>query len=295
MSVMANGFSNLSTEIQSRTVTTAVGTSTSAGEHAADLHNEIHQVSRTMSNPAFRATYEAGFEEALSKLASFIKHQDRAQILSGSDIQLSTQEEKGWRGEDEEKQLGGIADPKKITEETQMSITRTIIGSFQVHSRKSRLEQPDWKSSAEYEYRTSLRYHPAPWLLRWGIVSSGLSLITSSSTQGWKNVIRTFRAVPDSAPIFEFCKTGNLAAARTLLASGQASVLDTNSLGWTPLHVSRSSNHHPVHYLSRQGLTHIGKFASYACDIETSRLLINAGADTNALTYDFPLGNYEIW
>lgn len=255
MSVMANGFSNLSTEIQSRTVKTSVGTSTSAGDHAADLHNEIHQVSRTMSNPAFRATYEAGFEEALSKLASFIQHQDRAQILSGSDIQLSTQKKKDPRGDDEEKRLGGIADPKKITEETQMSITRTIIGSFQVHSRKSRLEQPDWKTSAEYEYQTSLRYHPAPWLLRWGIISSGLSLITSSSTQGWKNVIRTFRAVPDSAPIFEFCKTGNLAAARTLLASGQASVLDTNSLGWTPLHVSQSSTRPTIQYSSRQGLT----------------------------------------
>lgn len=239
MSIMANGFSNLSKEIQSRTITTSVGTSTSAGEHVADIHDEIQQVSRTMSNPAFKATYEAGFEEALNKLASFIKHQDRVQALSGSDIHLSARETNGLEEKDEEKRLAGTSDPKKVLEETKMSITRTIIGNFQVHSRKSRLEQPDWKSSAEYEYQTSLRYHPAPWLLKWGIFSSGLSLITSSSTQGWKNVVRTFRAVPDSAPIFEFCKTGNLAAARTLLASGQASVLDTNSLGWTPLHVSR--------------------------------------------------------
>ncbi|KAK8104487.1 uncharacterized protein PG998_011520 [Apiospora kogelbergensis] len=88
---------------------------------------------------------------------------------------------------------------------------------------------------------------------------------------GWKNTLRTFRAVPDSVAIFEFCRSGNLPAVRTMLTSGQASALDTNSIGWTPLH-----------------------FASYACDDEISRLLIDAGADVNALTYDFPLGNYEI-
>lgn len=37
------------------------------------------------------------------------------------------------------------------------------------------------------------------------------------------------------------------------------------------------------------------KFASWSCNIELCKLLLEAGADKEALTYDFPGGNYEVW
>jgi len=92
----------------------------------------------------------------------------------------------------------------------------------------------------QYEHTTSYTIYPATWLIRLGF-HCGLRLgFLSSSTQGWKNTIMTFCPVPDDALIFEFSKEGNLSAVRKLLSGGHASVRDTDSLGYTPLHVSCS-------------------------------------------------------
>jgi len=91
----------------------------------------------------------------------------------------------------------------------------------------------------QYEHTTSYTIYPATWLIRLGF-HCGLRLgFLSSSTQGWKNTMKTFCPVPDDALIFEFSKEGNLPAVRSLLSGGHASVGDTDSRGCTPLHVSR--------------------------------------------------------
>jgi len=92
----------------------------------------------------------------------------------------------------------------------------------------------------QYEHTTSYTIYPATWLIRLGF-HCGLRLgFLSSSTQGWKNTIMTFCPVPDDALIFEFSKEGNLSAVKKLLSGGHASVQDTDSQGYTPLHVSCS-------------------------------------------------------
>ena len=58
------------------------------------------------------------------------------------------------------------------------------------------------------------------------------------SIQGLKNTLKTFRPVPDDALIFEFCRQGNASAVMSLLSGGHASIRDTDSHGFTPLHVS---------------------------------------------------------
>jgi hypothetical protein len=82
-------------------------------------------------------------------------------------------------------------------------------------------------------------FHPADWLVWLGMQTS-LDVMISKSTRGWQNNLssRTFRAVSDDALIFEFCETGNVEGIRTLLARGDASVMDRDPDGWTPLHVS---------------------------------------------------------
>ena len=90
----------------------------------------------------------------------------------------------------------------------------------------------------QQEHETSCVIYPALWLIRLGI-QHGLRLgFLSSSTQGWKHTLNFFCPVPDDALIFEFCRQGNVPAVRSLLSGGHASVRDTDSRGYTPLHVS---------------------------------------------------------
>lgn len=104
---------------------------------------------------------------------------------------------------------------------------------------------PD-REQDQCEYRTSYTISPAPWLIRLGI-HYGLHLgFLSSSTHGWKNTLQTFCPVPDNALIFDFCRQGNVPAVRSLLSGGHASVRDTNSQGYTPLHVSLMIETDPV-------------------------------------------------
>ena len=91
------------------------------------------------------------------------------------------------------------------------------------------------------ECEMSYTIHPAVWLLRLGI-HHGLRLKRLlSSTQGWKSTLEIVRLVPNDALIFEYCKIGDESAIKKLLSKGHASVRDTDSEGFTPLHVSLSN------------------------------------------------------
>ena len=135
------------------------------------------------------------------------------------------------------------------------------------------------------EHETSYTVYPAGWLIRLGI-RYGLHLkFLSSSTQGWKPTLKPFCPVPDDALIFEFCKQGNTDAVRVLLSSGDASVRDTDSRGYTPLHVSLL-RHEPWFFVKVSNTCF--KFAAQTYRPELCEMLKSAGADINALTYRGP-------
>ena len=95
-----------------------------------------------------------------------------------------------------------------------------------------------YREQEQLEYNTSYTIYPALWLIRLG-VHYGIHLdFLSSSTQGWKNALKPFCPVLDDSLIFEFCRQGNVPAVKHLLSKGHASVRDTDSRGYTPLHVS---------------------------------------------------------
>ena len=153
-------------------------------------------------------------------------------------------------------------------------------------------------SNDHYEFETYFTWHPAPWLMYLGI-RFGVNASISKSYRGWRNTLHTFTAVPDDSLIFDFCKAGNIAGVQTLLTKGRASVTDTNTQGRTPLHVSEC-NYERVTSLAlccklRKLTLMFIKIASWKCDVELCRLLLDSGADDKALTYDFIGGNYEIW
>lgn len=86
--------------------------------------------------------------------------------------------------------------------------------------------------------QTTIVLHPAPWLLKW-CCSNGLRIeVLKTCSQGWKQSLNSYRAVPDDAIIFSFCRDETISAVGKLIQAGQASVWDTDSGGRTPLHVS---------------------------------------------------------
>ena len=133
-----------------------------------------------------------------------------------------------------------------------------------------------------HEYETTYTVYPTAWLIRLG-VRLGLRLTNlSSSIRGWKYTLETFRPVPDSALIFRLCKSGNVTAVRKLLAEGNASVKDTDSFGYTPLHVSALLFMLPW---VRQKIDRWTKFAARSHHLELCKFLKGAGADTHAITH----------
>ena len=138
------------------------------------------------------------------------------------------------------------------------------------------------------EYETSYIISPASWLVRLGF-QYGLHLSLLSSTWGWKNTLKPFCLVPDDALIFEFCKQGNIPAVRSLLSRGHASVKDTDSKGYTPLHVSLRREAGLKIYQGFVLITRAAnacfKFAADRHHPELCQILKSAGADTNLLTH----------
>jgi hypothetical protein len=89
----------------------------------------------------------------------------------------------------------------------------------------------------ETSTKISVIFHPATWLIRLGL-NSGLEAVIAQAQKGWKFALEPIRAVRDDAVIFTFCRDNNLKAVQELFSRGDASVLDTRSDGWRPLHVS---------------------------------------------------------
>ena len=124
-----------------------------------------------------------------------------------------------------------------------ISVLKGFLGTIRARSTttlqcsKQTVDITPYLEQDHLEYETSYTISPASWLVRLGI-QYGLHLNLFSSTRGWKNTLEPFCLIPDDALIFEFCKQGNTSAIRSLLSEGHASVKDTNSRGYTPLHVS---------------------------------------------------------
>ena len=125
------------------------------------------------------------------------------------------------------------------------SATEYMFGTVHTRSSESLFQSrvlEDQTEKDQYEYESSYIIHPARWLINLGFTYGFRIELGQSSVRGWKSNLSTFRPVPDDALIFEFCKKGNLPAVRSLLSKGYASVTDSDTMGRTALHVSRTSH-----------------------------------------------------
>lgn len=113
---------------------------------------------------------------------------------------------------------------------SQTSITPRFMGASSISSKG--ITQPPSKEQQKFEKR----FVPAAWLRLPGL--SVLSQRTNGLYGQWTYTFRTFRVVPDSSPIFEACKTGNLEELQYLIKTKRATIFDNSESGWSLLHVS---------------------------------------------------------
>jgi len=95
----------------------------------------------------------------------------------------------------------------------------------------------DEKDATHWNIETILTAHLSQWLQTAGL-RYGIQLSFSKSLKGLNCRLRSHRAVPDDAKIFQASQLGDLEAVRKLLVDKIASPWDTDSKGFTPLLVS---------------------------------------------------------
>ncbi|KAH7409738.1 hypothetical protein BKA64DRAFT_705491 [Cadophora sp. MPI-SDFR-AT-0126] len=123
-----------------------------------------------------------------------------------------------------------------------------------------RVDGRPYTSNSEDQDKT-YAFYPS-WLLRRLGISYGL-LVQGGSATGWQYTIQPFNAVPDDAPIFRYCQDGDIAAIKTLLSCGYASLRDRDTKGRTPLW-----------------------YASESLQVEVADFLLEHGADAHAVDWE---------
>ncbi len=262
LTAMNTGFANLQLSQKSNFVKTRAKGPTDYDGHVQDLKAEINHMVCTIANPLVQPGLEMALNSALQEYLAMVKgkfypnddmegsqmipSQCLNRITFGVNVRTASFPESLGSEEGANIKDKSAQTPRHIHREgiraQQVSYTiKTSFGAVYFRSRtfriRKRFNSETGRSNDQYEFETYFTWHPAPWLMRLGI-KFGVNASISKSYWGWKNTLNTFSAVPDDSLIFDFCKTGNIGGVQTLLTRGKASVRDTNSQGWTPLHVS---------------------------------------------------------
>ena len=232
-------------EQASRTVTTKSTASLDMDEHLVALQNESQRLSSSIPNRIARFGFEKTVESALSQFSNSL------------DVSKSQRHSCHSLFNTENQPIQGAA-PTDNTERSTCSKTtyrysvNSIFGTIYVSSTTTEYVltsihevEPDQHHNDEiFKIETSFTVHPSQWLQVCGI-NYGIRIALSKTFQGVDCRLRTYRAVPDNAPIFELCRLGKSDEIRYLFDKKIASPWDTNSWGQTPLHVSSPRNSVP--------------------------------------------------
>jgi hypothetical protein len=112
-----------------------------------------------------------------------------------------------------------------------------LFGSIWVRTSTLRLSTESTIASRDFQITTSFIFYPSGWLTRIGL-GRGVEASLENSKGGWKFGFNPIRAVSDDSLIFELCRDGDVRGVERLLRRQEASLKDTSSQGWMPLHVS---------------------------------------------------------
>ena len=225
-------------------VTTVGNSSTIDHEHTDAFRAEASRICGNIQNPVHRVGFGVGSKVAVADLASNLaKDQSRTPQLPANN-QESDQSVHSHRDEisRQARQQTLTKDTLTIRESISQNFFGSIVTTTKTRSLKSRFVEDDIldDEDCQYEQESSFRILPAQWLLKLGFNYAYNIFAHDSSTQGWQWCIKPINLVPDEAPIFDFCKQGNLEKVRDLFSRNLASVRDVDSEGYTPLHVSKA-------------------------------------------------------
>jgi hypothetical protein len=253
MTALTEGFTNLKVQKASGTVSTKLENDSDVQSHLASLKSEMQRFTTAVP----QAWIQTGLQVAIDKAV----HNMEMKINSGNVNDPETQRGRspaptGYSSPEADLESGkgserlGSASPKRRARflgpghfhGSYASITPSIFGTVYLTTSTFYVYDPMLAEdrdgdSANSEIETHFTFYPASWLMWWGL-KYGVHVVLSREGASWKNTLQTFQAVPDDSLVFEFCEQGNLMAVNSLLRSGRASPWDTNSKGWTPLHVS---------------------------------------------------------
>lgn len=268
LAAISSGFANIELSRTSSRAVTTINAEPSAHAHIEDLRSEVRQLTRTMSVPWVRSGIELDTAQVIDEMAAKMstpKSLQSGQVPSSTKLDDNTYPEREHTATNTEVSLTNpdgetdvekgthagvlralppksLAHRKRLTS-NEMVVKRTFFGTIYIHSKRFMAEHKQLVTTeqvsqgARVEYESTYGFRPAEWLLAWNINLGGEFMLRRSS-RGWKNSIRTFRAVSDDHDMFRFCREGNIDGVRTLLTRGDASPWDINTHGWTPLHVS---------------------------------------------------------
>ena len=220
----------------SASVTTVGNSSTIDYEHTNAFRAETSRICTNIQNPVHRVGFQIGSEVAVEDIASNL---EKDQSRTPSQLPANVGSDQPIHSHRARRQT--------LTKDTwtlRKSISRTFFGSIvtttKTRSLKSRFVEDDVldDEDCQYEQESSFRILPAQWLLKLGFNYTYNISTHDSSTQGWQWCIKPINLVPYDAPIFKFCKQGNLEKVRDMFSQNLASVRDVDSEGYTPLHVS---------------------------------------------------------
>ena len=263
LTAMNTGFANIQLSQKSNHVMTRAKGPTDYDGHVQDLKAAIHHMVCTVANPIVQPGLEMALNSALQEYLAMVKGKIHpSNDLEGSQITSPQYSNRNTFDSNvrtdafpkclECKERTYIKDklahsPRLIHREEvraqKVSYTlKTSFGAVYFRSRTYRIgkrfNSGTGRSNDQYEFETFFTWHPAAWLMRLGI-KFGVNASISKSHWGWKNTLNAISAVLDDSLIFDFCSTGNIGGVQSLLARGKASIRDTNSQGWTPLHVRK--------------------------------------------------------
>ena len=235
--------SSLKLEPVSASVTTVSTSSSLPNEHTDTLHAETSRICRSISNPIQRVDFELGSEGAIQDLASSLStgQSTTPRLLTNAQTDHSTYSRPA--------EIIRRSRQPTFTKDTltmRASVKQTFFGTITTTTTtrvlRSRIVDDDTSDDKEYQYEheSSVRLLPAQWLLKLGF-NYAYNFSTQDSTQGWQWSLRPIILVPDNAPIFEFCRQGNIEKVRDLISRQVASVRDVDSWSETALHVSRTT------------------------------------------------------
>jgi hypothetical protein len=186
----------------------------------------LHQMMPGSSNPVYRHGVEFGLKQAFEQISSVTMSEVDAQPTP-STRRSTTKRRQVYEG-------------TRIYKRYQTSTTSTIFGTFHISSQTCAVipegsDEDD--DDVQYEHSTTIRVHPSWWLIKMGFQYHINAMITQTS-QEWRPLFLKSYAVPDDAIIFSLCRTGDIEAVKELFSARVATPWDTDSCGWTPLHVS---------------------------------------------------------